>query len=319
VSNPMDTQPAPNEPSRSNRSLRVLISGGSGFIGTRLRGYLSTAGHEVFQLVRREPEPGARQIRWDPAAGRIDATALEGFDAMVHLSGENIAQSRWTSAVKQRLRDSRVETTRLLAEAAAKLSRPPRVLVCASAIGYYGDRGEAVLTENDPPGEGFLAGVCREWEAAAEPARAAGIRVVNLRIGVVLSPAGGAMAKMLPIFNMGMGGTIGSGNQWVSWIALSDLLRAIDFAIANDGLSGPVNAVSPKPVTNRQLIKVIGKILNRPTIVPMPALAVRLSLGEMGKETLLASARVLPDKLQSAGFQFEYPDLEQAIRHELAT
>jgi uncharacterized protein (TIGR01777 family) len=318
MSKAMDTErTAASKTSRSRRTLRVLISGASGFIGTQLRRYLGEAGHEVSQLVRREPDADPHQIGWDPGARRIDRQALEGFDAMVHLSGENIAQGRWTPAIKQRIRDSRVETTRLLAETAAKLTKPPRVLVCASAIGYYGDRGEAVLTESDPPGKGFLAGVCQEWEAATEPARAAGIRVVNLRIGVVLSPDGGAMAKMLPVFKMGMGGTIGSGNQWVSWIALSDIVRAIDFVIASDGLSGPVNAVSPKPVTSRQLTKVMGKVLNRPTVVPMPALAVRLSLGEMGEETLLASAQILPEKLKSAGFEFEYADLEQAIRHEL--
>jgi uncharacterized protein (TIGR01777 family) len=297
--------------------MRILVSGASGFVGTHMRQYLADAGHEVFQLVRREPDMSGRQIPWDPAAGKVDTARLGGFDALINLCGENIA-GRWNDAMKARIRNSRVKTTRLLAEAMASLERArPPVFVCASAIGYYGNRGNTILTEDSPPGRGFLADVCKQWEGAADPARAAGVRVVNLRIGVVLSPAGGALARMLPIFRVGMGAVVGSGHQWISWITLSDLLRVFEFVTANRSLSGPVNAVSPNPVTNRQFTKAVGRILNRPTLLPMPAAAVRLALGEMGVETLLASARIVPSRLEAVGFQFHHPDIEEALRYEL--
>lgn len=307
-----------SRPAQAAQALRVAVSGGSGFVGTHLREYLTEAGDQVIQLVRRKPDPAAHEIGWDPAAGHVEAEALKGIDAIVHLSGENIAAGRWTTARKQRIRDSRVKTTELLAQTLAGLEAPPRVFVCASAVGYYGDRSGAVLTEDAPPGSGFLAEVCQQWEAACGPARAAGVRVVNLRTGVVLSPHGGALAKMLPVFRMGMGGVVGSGDQWLSWIALSDLLRVIEFVITNDGLSGPANAVSPNPVTNRQLTQAIGRVIKRPTLVPLPAVAVRLTMGQMGEETLLASSRVIPQRLQSAGFQFEHPELEEALRYEIS-
>lgn len=295
---------------------RILISGASGFLGSHLRAYLHDAGADVVQLVRRTPKPDGTEIGWNPNQGQLDGSQLSSFDAVINLSGESIA-TRWTNSVKERIRNSRVQTTRLLAQAIASATPRPRTFVCASAIGYYGDRGNEILTENVPPGRSFLAEVCREWEAATEPARAAGVRVVNLRIGVVLSPDGGALAQMLPPFRMGMGAVIGSGHQWLSWISLADLLRVFAFTLAEATLSGPVNAVAPNPVTNRTFTKTLGGILRRPTFVPMPAAAVRLTFGEMGVETLLASARVVPEKLEAAGFRFHFPDLESALRNEL--
>ncbi len=223
----------------------------------------------------------------------------------------------WTPAVKARIRDSRVNGTRLLCEALARLSNPPRVLVCASAIGYYGDRGDEVLDEASSPGSGFLPEVCQEWEAATEPARAAGIRVVNLRFGVILSPSGGALAKMLTPFKLGAGGRIGDGRQWMSWIALDDVIDAIAYALNTESLAGPANCVAPQPVTNLEFTKTLGRVLHRPTIFPMPAVAARIAFGEMADALLLASARVLPKELSAAGYPFRYPQLEGALRHML--
>jgi uncharacterized protein (TIGR01777 family) len=251
-------------------------------------------------------------------AGTIDASALEGVDAVVHLAGENIAQ-RWTSSQKAKIRDSRIKGTQLLCETLARLSSPPKVLVSASAIGYYGDRGEQILTEDSPLGRGFLAEVCRGWEAATEPARQRGLRVVPLRFGVVLSPAGGALAKMLPPFRLGLGGMVGSGRQYMSWIALDDVVGAIQHAIVTDTLQGPTNAVAPQAVTNQEFTKTLGKALGRPTVFPLPAFAARLMFGEMADELLLASTRVQPAKLLGSGYRFRYPELEDALRHVLAT
>lgn len=298
--------------------LRILVAGASGFIGTRLCRHLAHLGHQVVRLVRGKPDGSGGEIGWDPGAGRLAPDVMPRFDAVVSLAGENIAAARWSAAVKQRIRDSRIETAGLLARAMAAAEPRPNVFVCASAVGYYGDRGDAVLTEDAPPGDGFLAQVCHDWEQACEPARAAGVRVVNLRIGVVLSPAGGALAKMLPVFKVGMGGTIGSGNQWVGWIAMTDLLRVFGYVLENDSLAGAVNAVSPKPVTNRQFTKAVGAFLGRPTIVPLPASGVKLTMGEMGVEMLLASARVVPDRLESAGFAFKHASIEDALQHEMA-
>jgi uncharacterized protein (TIGR01777 family) len=297
-------------------TMKVLITGATGLVGKALSPLLTTSGHEVSRLVRSQPQE-ANDIPWDPAGGVISTAALEGHDAVVHLAGENIAGARWTPAFKQRLRDSRVVGTRLLCETLAKLERKPKVLVCASAIGYYGDRGDAELTETSPAGEGFLADVCREWEAACEPARQAGIRVVNLRIGVVLSPQGGALAKMLLPFQLGGGGIVGNGRQYWSWIALDDLLGAIQHCLVRDDLSGPVNATAPMPVTNHEFTKTLGTVLHRPTFVPMPAFAARLALGEMADSLLLASTRVLPQRLQQTGYHFRCPTLESALRHVL--
>jgi uncharacterized protein (TIGR01777 family) len=247
----------------------------------------------------------------------VDAVSLEGLDAFVHLAGENIAAGRWTAARKEAIRNSRVMGTRLLCDALAGLSRPPKTLLCASAIGYYGDRWEDTLTEESPAGKGFLPEVCREWEAAAEPAAKKGIRVVHLRFGVVLTPAGGALARMLPPFRAGLGGTLGSGRQYVSWVALDDLPGIVLHALTREELRGPVNAVAPRPVTNREFTEALGKILSRPTFFPVPALALRVAFGEMADALLLASARVFPRRLEETGYRFRFPELHAALRHLL--
>jgi len=298
--------------------MNILVTGASGMIGTALTSSLTASGHEVTRLVRAQPKPGEKAIRWNPMAGIIEASALEGMDAVVHLAGENIAE-RWTAAKKVKIRDSRVKGTQLLCETLARLTSPPKVLVSASAVGYYGDRGEETLTEDSPPGRGFLPEVCRAWEAATEPARQHGIRVVQLRLGVVLSAAGGALAKMLPPFRLGLGGVLGSGRQYMSWIALDDAVGAMQHAIATDSLQGPTNAVAPRAVTNQEFTKTLGKVLGRPTAIPLPAFAARLMFGEMADELLLASARVQPTKLLASGYQFRYPELEAALRHVLAS
>ena len=295
--------------------MRVAVSGSTGLVGSQVVASLSAAGHEVVRLVRRAPAPGEKVVRWDPEKGEIDAAGLGGLDAVVHLAGENIASGRWNAARKAAIRGSRVNGTRLLCDALAGLARPPKTLVCASAIGYYGDRGADVLTEESPPGTGFLAEVCREWEAASEPAARKGIRVVVLRIGVVLSAKGGALSRMLPPFRAGLGGVIGSGRQYVSWVALDDLVGIVLHALQSGELRGPVNAVSPVPVTNRELTEVLGKVLSRPTLFPVPAFALRLAVGEMADALLLASTRVAPRRLEETGYRFRFPELREALRH----
>jgi hypothetical protein len=297
-------------------AMRVLVTGSSGLVGTALMPFLSTGGHRVDRLVRGEAVE-SNSVSWDPAAGEIDSASLEGCDAVVHLAGASIADRRWTAAQKELIRSSRVAGTRLLCDALARLARPPQVLVCASAIGYYGDRGESAITEASEPGSGFLADVCREWEVATQPAAQAGIRVVNLRIGIVLSPACGALAKMLTPFRLGIAGKIGSGRLYMSWIAIDDLIGAIHHAIMNDELRGPVNATAPNPVTNAEFTKALGRVLGRPTILPMPALAARLAFGEMADALLLASTRVQPERLLSTDYSFRFTDLESALRHLL--
>lgn len=298
------------------RTMRILVTGSHGLIGSALVPFLKTGGHEVSRLVRSaETAPG--EIRWDPEEQSIEKEKLEGFDAVVHLAGENIAGGRWNAERKQRIRDSRVEGTRLLAEALAGLNRPPQVLVCASAVGYYGDRGEEVLDERSESGSGFLAEVCREWEAAAQPARERGIRVVNLRFGMVLSASGGALEKMLLPFKMGVAGIVGNGRQYWSWVALDDVPEAVLYVITNEKLKGGINCTSPRPVTNREFTKTLGRVLRRPTIFPMPGFIARLEFGEMADELMLASTRVLPDKLSESGFEFRFRDVEGALRHTL--
>ena len=303
--------------STETSTMRILISGAGGLVGSELVPFLQGGGHEVAALSRSSRTGGLETITWDPAGGQLDVAALEGFDAVVHLAGENIAGGRWNEARKQRIRDSRVQGTRLLAESLAACENPPKVLACASAIGYYGDRGDEVLNEDSSPGEGFLPEVCREWEEAADAARDRGIRVVNLRLGVVLSPRGGALQQMLTPFNLGGGGVVGSGKQYWSWVALDDVVGAIHHALTTDSLSGPVNTTAPAPATNREFTKTLGKVLQRPTIVPLPAFAARLVLGEMADDLLLASARVMPERLVESGYQFRCPDLEGALRHLL--
>lgn len=295
--------------------MHIAITGSTGLVGSTLVPLLTTGGHSVTRLVRREAKAG--EITWNPKADTFDASPLDGIDAIVHLAGENIAASRWNARVKQRLRDSRVAATRVLCEGLAKMVTPPKVLVCASAIGYYGDRGDEKLDEDSKPGSSFLADLVRDWEAATKPAAEAGIRVVNLRFGVILSPQDGALSKMLLPFKLGGGGRVGSGKQYWSWISIDDAAGAVHHAIVNEGLSGPVNAVAPTPVTNLEFTKTLGRVLRRPTILPMPAFAARLALGEMADELLLASSRVDAKRLVQSGYDFRQPTLEAALRHLL--
>lgn len=294
----------------------VAISGASGMIGGALAASLAGEGLTVLRLVR-ERSAGGGGVYWDPAGGAIDAASLEGVDAVVHLAGAPIAE-RWTAAQKQRIRDSRVLGTRLLASTLAKLRKPPAVMVSGSAIGIYGSRrGDELLPEGSSTGGDFLADVSREWEAAAEPAASAGIRVVHSRTGLVLSPSGGVLGKLLLPFRMGAGGRIGSGRQWFSWIALDDAVQAISYMMREMSMRGPVNLVAPNPVTNAGFTEAVGRVLGRPTLATVPAIAIRLALGEMGENTVLASQRVMPQRLLEAGYRFRHPHVEEALRFEL--
>jgi len=297
-------------------SMRIVVTGSSGLIGSSLVPFLTTGGHSVTRLVRRD-RAGGQAVRWDPVLGTIDHEGIEGHDAIVHLAGENISSGRWNARTKKLIRDSRLEGTRLLCETINRLQKPPKTLVCASAIGFYADRGDELLDERFAAGDGFLADVCKDWEAITESVRPRGIRVVNTRFGVVLSPAGGALAKMLTPFNLGVGGVIGSGRQYLSWIAIDDVIGAIHHALTTEGLNGPVNVVAPNPVTNRDFTKALGRVLRRPTVMPLPAFAARLALGEMADELLLASTRVVPKRLEETGYTFRFPELEPALRHVL--
>ena len=297
--------------------MKVAVTGATGLIGSALVPFLRSGGHEAVPLRRAPAGRGGDGPSWDPDTGALSAGALDGLDAVVHLAGENVAGGRWTAARKARIRDSRVDGTRRLAEALAALPEPPRTLVAASAIGFYGDRGDEALDESSAPGEGFLPVVCQAWEEAAAPAREAGIRVVHLRIGVVLTPAGGALGQMLLPFRMGAGGVIGSGRQYMSWVALDDVLGGVLHVLRTGGLAGAVNMVAPNPATNAEFTKTLGRVLRRPTILPLPGFAARLAFGEMADALLLASARVEPARLRQGGFAFGYPGLEDALRHVL--
>jgi uncharacterized protein (TIGR01777 family) len=300
--------------------LTVAVTGATGLIGRALVAFLTSGGHRVIRLVRGSAPPG--DLRWDPLRGVVEhPERLEGVDAVVHLAGESIAH-RWTVARKQRIWESREGSTRLLATTLARLERPPAVLVSSSAIGIYGDRGEEPLTETSPtpeagPRRSFLTRVAQAWEAAVEPAEQAGIRVVRLRFGVVLSPAGGALALQLPAFRIGLGGALGTGRQYLSWIAIDDAVGAIYQAINDPSLEGPVNAVAPQPVTNAEYARALGRVLGRPTPSTTPAAALRAALGEMADDTLLSGAKVLPVVLQESGYPFRFPDLEGALRYLL--
>ncbi len=296
--------------------LRVLVTGASGLVGSALTAYLSTGGHHVSRAVRRPQAGIGDSVGWDPENGLTEMPAAP-WDAVVHLAGENIAGGRWTDSFKQRVLESRSVGTRRLCESLARLPQPPRVLVSASAIGFYGDRGDSVVDEESERGSGFLADVCDAWEASTQPARDAGIRVVHLRIGVVLTRAGGALTKMLPPFWAGLGGRVGSGEQYLSWIGLDDLLGAVLHCIRTEGLAGPVNAVAPQAARNDELTRVLGEVLSRPTWFPVPAFALRLAMGEMADEMLLASTRVAPTRLQASGYTFRQPDLAGALRATL--
>jgi uncharacterized protein len=295
----------------------VAITGASGLIGKALSRALAADGHRPVPLVRRAPAAGEDAIAWDPAAGTIDAASLEGIDAVVHLAGEGIGEKRWNDEQKRRIKDSRVQGTHLLATTLAGLTRPPTTFLSGSAIGFYGDRGDEELTETSNPGDIFLAEVCVAWEAAAAPAVEAGIRTAYLRTGIVLDPDGGALAKTLPLFKLGLGGKMGSGRQWWSWISIDDEVGAIRFLL-NTSVTGPVNLTAPAPVTNAEFTKVLGHVLGRPTLLPVPAFGPRLLLGaELADQLLFASQRVLPTVLADAGYTFTTPDLDGALHRVL--
>lgn len=294
--------------------MRILVSGSHGLVGKALIGSLTSDGHQIVRLVRGKPS-GTTEIEWHPNEGRLDTASLEALDAVVHLAGESIASGRWTDEKKRAIRDSRVKGTALLSDALARLSRPPSVFVSASAIGYYGNRGDELLTENSASGDDFLAKVCVDWENATIPAIEKGIRTVHARFGIILDPKEGALAKMLTPFRMGIGGRIGDGKQWMSWIDIEDVVNGLKFLIANSSVNGPVNFVAPNAVTNTEFTKTLGRVLSKPTLFPLPAFGVRLAFGEMGDALLLSSARVKPSVLQ----HFAYPTLDSALRHLLAT
>lgn len=298
-------------------TMNILITGATGLVGSATAAALATDGHRVVPLRRLRNGAAPRSPFWNPEASIVDLANAGPIDAVVHLAGESIAQ-RWTPAARARIRESRVQGTRLLSEELAKLAAPPRMMISASATGFYGHRGDTMLDEASAAGAGFLADVCREWEAAADPLRERGVRVVHLRTGIVLDARGGALGRMLPPFRFGLGGRLGSGNQFWSWIALEDLVRSIQHLLATDSLAGPVNAVSPQPVTNREFTATLGRVLRRPTVLAVPESAVKLLFGEMGRAAMLASARVLPRRLMESGFVFQQPTLEGALRHLLS-
>jgi uncharacterized protein (TIGR01777 family) len=292
--------------------LRIAVTGSSGLVGRNLVPLLTTGGHQVVRLVRRPSEdPGASS--WRPEVGLVSPQTMPPFDSLVHLAGENISSGRWTTARKERIRASRVDGTRNLIRSLARMESPPRTLVCASAIGYYGSRGDELLDEGSAPGSGFLAQVCREWEEAAGEAADLGIRVVMLRFGIILSPAGGALAKMLPPFKAGVGGRLGSGHQFMSWISIDDAIGAVYHALLDERLSGPVNVVAPEAATNEEVTRTLGRVLRRPTLFPVPKIGARLLFGEMADEMLLASTRVRPRALEKAGFGFNDKHLDPTL------
>ncbi len=297
--------------------MKVILSGASGLIGSALSSRLRADGDEIGRLVRSADRRGEDGILWDPLSGEIEAEKLENADAVIHLAGRNVAAARWTEREKADIRDSRVMGTRLLSETLANLDKPPKVFVSASAIGFYGDRGDEILTEASEPGSDFLAAVCQEWEAAVEPARARGIRVVAPRIGVVLAGAGGALVKMLTPFRFGLGGRIGHGRQYWSWIAVDDVVAALLHCVCTEALVGPVNCIAPNPVSNSDFTQTLATVLSRPALFPLPAFLARVMLGEMADALLLASTRVEPQRLLATGYRFLQPDLEGALRHIL--
>ena len=294
--------------------MRILITGSSGLIGTALTAALTAQGHTVLHAVRKQPLNGQTQIFWNPNAGILDPAHLQGLDAVVNLAGKNLTEGRWTPENKKAYWDSRINGTRLLSEALAGMSAPPKILLSASAVGIYGDRGDEPLTETSAPGTGYLAELCLAWEAATQPAAAHGLRTVFLRTGIVLAPSGGALDKMLPIFKLGLGGHIGNGRQYMSWITLDDEIGGIIHALNNDSISGPINLSAPNPVTNRDFTHALARALRRPAVFPVPAFALRMAFGEMADAALLSSTRALPDKLIASGYSFIYTDLEAALR-----
>ena len=303
-----------------NTPSRVLISGASGLIGSALVRAFAANQISVVRLVRKPRPDGPNEICWSPLSypAIADPASLEGFETVIHLSGANVAGHRWTAAYKKEIVESRVQTTQALSQLLAGLKQQPQTLLCASAVGIYGNRGDEILTEASSPGSGFLAETCARWEAAAQPAKAAGIRVVHLRFGVVLSSEGGALGKMLAVFRLGLGGRLGSGRQWMSWMSLPDMVSAVSFIIAAPQLTGPVNMVAPNPVTNAEFTRTLARTLHRPAVFPAPAFALRAALGEFADEGLLASARMIPAQLTQAGFDFKHPQLPTALESLLA-
>lgn len=298
--------------------MRILVSGASGLVGSQLVPFLNEQNHEVYSLVRQNPR-NDREIYWNAEQGFVESEArkLENFDAVVHLAGAGIADERWSKTRKRIIRESRTIGTKVLVDALQNLRNPPKTFVSASAVGYYGNRGDQILIEDSDSGNDFLSQVCVEWEAAAQAAKTFGARVVNLRIGIVLTPRGGALKEMLGPFKMGVGGRVGSGKQFVSWIEISDLIRAIVFAVTNETLEDAVNATAPNPVRNVEFAETLGHVLGRPSLVPTPEFALRLMFGELADALLFSSARVVPTKLQAAGFQFQFEYIEDALRHLL--
>ncbi len=302
---------------KKKKPLTILISGASGLVGSALIPFLTTGGHRVIRLVRRYPLTGKDDVFWDPAKGVLNVDDINHIDAVVHLSGENIGEGLWTQAKKKKIVDSRVNGTRLISETLSKLKTPPDVLVCASAIGYYGNRGEQHLTEADGPGDDFISDVCSQWEKAAAPAIENGIRTVFMRIGVVLTPLGGALSKLLLPFKSGLGGKFGPGNQYMSWVHMDDVIGAIYHAFYDNRMNGPVNLVSPEHVTNLDFTRTLGRVLRRPTMASIPSHVIKLAFGQMGREVLLSSTRVTPKKLMDAGYAFRHPGLEASLKQML--
>ena len=306
--------------------MHIAITGASGLLGGALSEALRADGHEITGITRSRPGPD--ELQWSPMERRIDADGLRGVDVVVHLAGEKIgfsswdpraiAEARWTADTRRRILDSRVQGTTLLAETLAELDEGPRVLVSVSAVGYYGDRGDEVLTEDSPPGHLFLSEVCRAWERSAEPAREAGLRVVHPRIGIVQTPVDGALQRSLPLFKVGLGGPFGSGRQWWSWVMLEDVIGVLHHAVTNDDVVGPINVTAPEPVTNLEWTRTLGRVLGRPAIIPIPRFGPRLILGEMVDELVYASARVLPQRTLDSGYTFRYTDLETGLRSVLS-
>jgi uncharacterized protein (TIGR01777 family) len=293
--------------------MTIALSGASGMLGSALNRALRQQGQRVLQLVRRAPA-SSDEVRWDPVTGLLPgARELEGLAAAIHLSGANVSSRRWTAAYKREMTESRVTTTRVLAEALARLRTPPPVLIAASAVGYYGDRGDEILGDDAAAGRGYFPELCAAWEAATRPAEDAGIRVVHLRTAMVLGRDGGALAKLAPLFRLGLGGRLGSGRQWMSWVSEADAVSATLFALGNLGLTGAINVVAPNPVTNSEFTSELGRAVYRPALIPAPAFALRLAFGEMADEALLASTRAVPRRLLEAGFRFEHPTLAEAF------
>ena len=296
---------------------KILVAGSSGTIGTQLVAFLDTGGHEVWRLVRRKPKENANELQWDPSAGELSSEILEGFDTIIHLGGEGIGDKRWNSKRKKTIRDSRVDSTSLISDAISKMENKPEVMILASAIGWYGDRGEEELDEESESGQGFLPEVCADWESAAMKVKEAGVRTVFLRTGIVLNATSGALGKMLLPFQLGAGGPMGGGKQWMSWISLDDEIYAIHHLLMNKGSSGAYNLTAPEPVRQKTFAKVLGRVLRRPAVAPIPGFAIKLLFGQMGVSLTLESQKVMPNRLIDEGFEFLHEGLEEALRDSL--